>query len=57
MESNEKQKKVTDEYRNNWDTIFKKEKKVDDLEEYQKQAQELWFKSGSCTGEIGRAHV
>jgi pyruvate formate-lyase activating enzyme-like uncharacterized protein len=50
MESNEKQKKVTDEYRNNWDTIFKKEKKVDDLKEYQKQAQELWFKGGSCTG-------
>jgi len=48
--TNEAQKKVTDEYRNNWDSIFKKEKERDDIEEYQKQAQELWFKGGSCTG-------
>lgn len=39
-----------EQFEKNWDTIFKKEKKVDDLEEYQKQAQELWFKGGSCTG-------
>jgi len=28
METNEKQKQVTDEYRSNWDTIFKKPKQA-----------------------------
>jgi hypothetical protein len=46
---NENQKKVTDEYRNNWDNIFKKEK-TNGLREYVKEAQNLWFKEGSCTG-------
>ena len=56
--TNENQKKVTDQYRSNWDEIFKNSKisdKVvkqveDSISEYQKQAQELWFKDGSCTG-------
>lgn len=39
-----------EQFDKNWDSIFKKEKQIDDLEEYQKQAQELWFKGGSCTG-------
>jgi hypothetical protein len=39
-----------EQFEKNWDSIFKKEKKVDDLKEYQKQAQDLWFKGGSCTG-------
>lgn len=48
---NENQKKVTDEYRNNWDQIFKrKETNGDTLKDYINQAQELWFKDGSCTG-------
>jgi hypothetical protein len=39
-----------EQFDKNWDNIFKKEKERDDIEEYQKQAQELWFKGGSCTG-------
>jgi pyruvate formate-lyase activating enzyme-like uncharacterized protein len=42
--------KNKEQFDKNWDNIFKKEKEVDDIEEYQKQAQELWFKGGSCTG-------
>jgi hypothetical protein len=46
------------QFETNWDAIFKKSKisdKVvkqveDSISEYQKQAQELWFKDGSCTG-------
>jgi len=42
--------KNKEQFDKNWDSIFKKEKARDDIEEYQKQAQELWFKGGSCTG-------
>jgi hypothetical protein len=42
--------KDREQFDKNWDSIFKKEKERDDIEEYQKQAQELWFKGGSCTG-------
>ena len=50
---NDKQKPVTDDYRNNWEQVFKKkqaENKLTELEEYQKLAQEIWFSGGSCTG-------
>jgi hypothetical protein len=52
-------KGVTNEYRDNYDNIFRKHKKTDaekfdeqvimkdDLEEYRQQAQELW--NDSCT--------
>jgi hypothetical protein len=39
-----------EQFEKNWDNIFKKDKERDDIEDYQKQAQELWFKGGSCTG-------
>ena len=49
--TNENQKPVTDEYRNNWEQVFKKSKtETNELEEYQKLAQEIWFSGGSCTG-------
>jgi hypothetical protein len=50
---NDNQKPVTDKYRNNWEQVFKKSEiktKPADLEDYQKLAQEIWFKDGSCTG-------
>ena len=40
--------KDKEQFDKNWDSIFKKES--DELEDYQKQAEELWFKGGSCTG-------
>ena len=40
--------KDREKFDKNWDSIFKKDK--DELEKYQKQAKELWFKGGSCTG-------
>ena len=39
-----------EQFDKNWDNIFKKDKERDSIEDYQKQAQELWFKDGSCTG-------
>ena len=50
--TNENQKPVTDDYRNNWEQVFKKSSttKTTELEDYQKLAQEIWFKDGSCTG-------
>jgi hypothetical protein len=50
---NDNQKPVTDEYRNNWEQVFKKkpiEDKLTELEEYQKLAYDIWFSGGSCTG-------
>ena len=50
---NDNQKPVTDKYRNNWEQVFKKSSittKPVELEDYQKLAQEIWFKDGSCTG-------
>jgi hypothetical protein len=46
----DKQRPIKDkeQFDKNWDTIFKKEK--DELKDYINQAQELWFKDGSCTG-------
>ena len=51
--TNENQKPVTDDYRNNWEQVFKKSEakgKTSELEEYQKLAQDIWFSGGSCTG-------
>jgi hypothetical protein len=51
--TNENQKPVTDDYRNNWEQVFKKSNittKPVELEDYQKLAKEIWFKDGSCTG-------
>lgn len=39
--------KDKEQFDKNWDAIFKKQ---ETLEDYIKQAQELWFKDGSCTG-------
>jgi len=50
---NDNQKPVTDKYRNNWEHVFKKSSittKPVELEDYQKLAQEIWFKDGLCTG-------